>query len=98
MGFTELNTFALARYHGVGVGSTANGTLHLSFSAAFASALVESTQGIPIPPLMLLQMITGGPPQGEVTLKFLNLMFSQTALGLELQVNEATTRPYLPDV
>ena len=90
--------FDTEAYHGVGVGSSANGTVHLSARAAFASALVELTHGIPIPPLMLSQMMTGGPPQGDVTLKSLNLMFSQTALGLELQVNEATARPYLPDV
>ena len=59
---------------------------------------VELTQGIPIPPLMLSQIMTAGPPHGDVTLKSLNLMFSQTALGLELQVNDATARPYLPDV
>lgn len=49
---------------------------------------------------MLSQMMTAGLavplPQGEVTVKFLNLMFSQTALGFELQVKDATARPYLP--
>ena len=94
-GLTPLSTRV---YHGVGVGSTASGTVHLSASAAFASALVELTHGIPMPPLMLSHIMTGGPPHGEVTLKSLNLIFSQTAFGLELQVKDATARPYLPEV
>jgi len=38
----------------------------------------------------------GGPPQGLVTLKFLNWMLEQMALGLH--VRRATARPYLPEV
>lgn len=82
--------------HGVGFGSVAIAVEHLSFNAAVASGLVDLTQGIPRSPLMPSQITTGSPPQGVVTLKFLNLMFSQTALGL--QVRRATARPYLPDV
>lgn len=85
---------------GVACGSVANGTLHLSAFAAIASVLFELTQSRPTSPLMLSQMTTAGLAvpllQGEVTVKFLKVMFSQMAFGLELQVNEATTRPNLP--
>jgi hypothetical protein len=42
------------------------------------------------------QMTRGGPPQGLVTLKFLNRILEQTALGLH--VKRPTARPYLPEV
>lgn len=88
--------------HGVACGSVASGTLHLSALAAIASVLLELTQPTPTSPLMLSQMTTAlvavPLPQGEVTVKFLNVIFSQMAFGLELQVREATARPYLPDV
>lgn len=89
--------------HGVAWGSVAIGTLHLSALAAIASVLFELTQSMPMPPLMLSHMMTAELlavplPQGDVTVKFLNVMFSQMAFGLELHVSEATTRPYLPEV
>lgn len=88
-------------YHGVGWGRVAKGAVHLSASAAIASVLLLGTQSVPRPPLMLSQMMTALfvvvlLPHGLVTVKFLKVMFSQTALGLELQVNLATARPYLP--
>lgn len=96
------NQIFVLRVHGVASGNVANEVLHVSANAATASALVELTHGIPIPPLMLLQITTALSavplPQGDVTVKFLNTMFSQTALGFELQVRAATTRPYFPDV
>lgn len=88
---------------GVAWGSVANGTLHLSALAAIASELFELTQSTPTSPLMLSHMTTAllvavPLPQGDVTVKFLNVMFSQMAFGLELHVRDATTRPYLPEV
>ncbi|KUI68508.1 hypothetical protein VM1G_04323 [Cytospora mali] len=92
----------LAGVLGLAVALVANGTLQVSALAATASLLLELTQPVPTPPLMLSQMMTAllavPLPQGLVTVKFLNVMFSHTALGFELQVREATTRPYLPEV
>lgn len=88
--------------HGVASGNVANEVLQVSANAATASALVELTHGIPIPPWILLQITTALSvvplPQGDVTVKFLKTMFSQTAFGFELHVREATARPYFPDV
>lgn len=102
-------SISLAQLHdlyltqGVAWGSVANGTLHLSALAAIASVLFELTQSTPTSPLMLSHMTTAllvavPLPQGDVTVKFLNVMFSQMAFGLELHVSDATTRPYLPEV
>lgn len=88
--------------HGVASGNVANGTLHLSALAAIASVLFELTQSTPTSPLMLSHMTTAlvavPLPHGDVTVKFLKVMFSQIAFGLELHVKEATARPYFPDV
>lgn len=79
-------------------GNVANGTVHVSASAASASALVELTQGTP-KSVMPSQMTTASPvPHGDVTVKFLKVMFSHTASGLVLHVSRATARPYRPDV
>jgi hypothetical protein len=75
--------------------AVAIGTVHLAASAALASVLFDAMHGIPIPPLIPSQSITAG-PHGEVTLKFLNLMLSQTAFGFVEHVNFATAVPYLP--
>jgi hypothetical protein len=89
--------------HGVACGSVASGPLHLSALAAIASVLFELTQSTPTSPEMLSQITTAllwavPLPQGEVTVKFLKVIFSQIAFGFELHVKEATARPYLPEV
>jgi hypothetical protein len=83
------------RRHGR-LGSDAFFAAHFFASAAFAWLLVELTQGTPMSPWMPSQMTTGWPPQGLVTVKFLNWMLEHTALGL--QVRRATALPNFPDV
>lgn len=99
---TRVNLTTRYLTHGVACGSVANGTLHLSALAAIATELFELTQSTPTSPLMLSHITTAllavPLPQGDVTVKFLKVMFSQMAFGLELQVKDATARPYLPDV
>lgn len=74
------------------------GALQVAFSAAVAWVLLEATQGVPTPSLIPSQMMTDGPPQGEVMLKFLKRILLQTASGLLEQVRRAAACPYFPEV
>lgn len=91
--------FPSAPHHGFSE-SVAKSTLHVSASAATASALVELTHGTPrsVIPSHIITALSVPLPQGEVTVKFLKTIFSHTASGLELHVRRATARPYFPDV